>query len=234
MNPIEPSNPSEELSSVVVLSGKDLKELNRFNLGFPDDSKALIKRVILTPQVAVVWIHLGAISEATKPSSFYPALRQLARIIDEDCKQMSVVIPVVIALQVPTNVDVSKWAQIDTDTDLNAGEFVVRLPTESSSDSTIFQAVAADDPAMEAFIEELQCQHFEPYKLSEAIRPRNEDDYRDALLETETGHRSPLHDELLTSLIQPNWNNPKELNQRLIEYIESFSNPTTFNPSSNA
>lgn len=228
MNPTaSPDSPASAAS--VVLSGSDLPALTAAALGFrkPDSDFVTFRRVILTPQIAIVWVDLTKLPPETKPATIYPGLRQLAQTIDEDCKQMGLVVPMVLALQIPPTANAAQWAQLDTDTDLNAGEFAVRLPTAESENPAIVHPIAADDTTMESFLAELQCQHFEPASLSHAIRPRSEEDYRQALIQTESGHRSPMHDELLTRLVQPNWHAPEQLTAQLTEFIESFSAPTS-------
>ena len=212
----------------IELEGNELALLTPSALGFPTQAKIGIRKVFISTQSAVIWIKLEKQCNDLDPSDFYPAFRELALTIDEDCKQMGLVVPVVITLQLPLETDAFKWSQLDTDTDLNSGEFAVRLPTGA----TDFRVIAADDKQMEAFIATIQSQQFALGSLTDPIRPRNEDDYRDALLRADFSYRSPMHKELIAEYIQPNWKNPANLAKQLNDFVKSLGEATPTNQSS--
>ncbi len=226
---MQATKPTESITDAqsIVLEGKNLALLVPSNLGFPAHADVRIRKILVNTHSAVIWVKFGDSCCDVEPAEFYPGLRQLALTIDEDCKQMGLVVPVVITLQVPSGGRALDWSQLDTDTDLNSGEFAVRLP----QDTTDFRVISADDEQMEEFIATILSRQFAPGRLTQPIRPRNEEDYREVLLQTDFSYRSAMHKELITDYIQPNWKNPENLTTQLGEFVQNMGEISPTNQS---
>lgn len=189
------------------------QELDR-HLGFP--RKARLVRIILTPQVAGIWLDLRYLESTISAQDIYPAIRNIARRVDEDCKQMGLVVPVVVAIQPPALDEATSiaWRQMDADTDLNAGEFIVR----------VFDAASSGN--QNSFIAEFQqivSGELHPKDLIQPVRPRSDADYRAALLESSEESRPEMHTYLLRKCIEPNWNTPQKVAAFLGDLASSLS-----------
>jgi len=197
-------------------------ELDR-RLGFPREAKLV--RIVLTPQVAGIWLDLGQLALTISAQDIYPAIRNIARMVDEDCKQMGLVVPVVVAIQPPSldETALTKWKQMDADTDLNAGEFIVR----------VFNSVAnTNGNALKVEFQQIVSAEFYPKDLISPIRPRSEADYRAALLESSDESRPTMHTYLLRECIEPNWNTPEKVVPFLKELALSLSQAPNSSPES--
>jgi hypothetical protein len=190
----------------VTLSNKELADFRLSGrMGFPNE--ATLRSIVLTHQVAGIWLDLSRLPTTVTAQELYSSVRNIARMIDEDCKQMGLVVPVVVAIQPPNALDEEarkKWAQMDADTDLNAGEFLVRLlnpPTEGN---------AADDSLTVEFQQTILGE-FSPKELIDPVRPRADADYRIALRESSSQSRTKMHTYLLSECIEPNWDSPEKI-----------------------
>lgn len=179
--------------------------------------------MVLTPQVAGIWLDLSALASTVSAQDIYPAIRNIARMVDEDCKQMGLVVPVVVAIQPPALDDSAfiKWIQMDADTDLNAGEFIVRVFSSVSS---------ADDNALVAEFQQIVSAEFHPKDLIRPVRPRSDADYRAALLESSDESRPKMHTYLLRECIEPNWNTPEKVAPFLKDLALNLSQASNSSP----
>lgn len=205
--------PSSSVANVVSLNDADCGSFDLTALGFPSGAK--LRGLRLTSQVAAVWLDVTAIPPETKVNTLYPGIRRLARGVDEDTKQMGLVVPVVVVVQPSDSIDDKtrrEWLQADADTETNAGEFSLRMPFNSQ-----VQLVESKDENIEAFLNDTLLADFKPRGLSLAIEPRTEKDYREALRESSDESRTAMHTYLLRECLYPNWETPEKIGELLGE-----------------
>jgi len=189
-------------------------------LGFPSGVK--LRGLRLTPHVAVVWLDVTSVPADTKVSALYPGIRRLARGVDEDTKQMGLVVPVVVVVQPAATIDDKtrrEWLQADADTEANAGEFSLRMPFNSH-----IEVAESKDEDVEAFLTGTLISEFKPRGLDLAIEPRTEEDYRRALVESSDESRPAMHAYLLRDCLYPNWDAPEKVGEILSEMVNSLAN----------
>jgi len=204
---------------IVLLTDEHLAEFDLAPLGFALGAK--LRRIILSPHVAATWLDLTQLPGTTAATDLYPAIRRLARMIDEDAKQMGLVVPVVVVIQpAPTTNDdaLRAWRQLDADTDLNAGEFAVRLPF-----SSMLEVANAPDEKVEDFFNRVLLAEFTPHGLVEPVRPRTEQDYRRALLESSAESQTEMHRYLVRECLGPNWEEPQRIPGQLQEFAAALA-----------
>ena len=205
--------PPATVANVVSLNDTDCGAFDLTLLGFPQGAK--LRGLRLTSQVAAVWLDVTAIPPGSKVSALYPGIRRLARGLDEDTKQMGLVVPVVVVVQPSASIDDKtrrEWLQADADTETNAGEFSLRMPFNPQ-----VEVVESKDEDVEAFLKDMLLADFKPRGLSLAIEPRTEEDYRGALLESSDESRSAMHTYLLRDCLYPNWETPEKIGELLAE-----------------
>jgi hypothetical protein len=212
---------NESSIPTVSLANNELANFPLYRrLGFPRE--ATFKSIVLTPQVAGVWLDLSKVQATGSAKDIYPAVRNIARMIDEDCRQMGLVVPVVVAIQCPPALDPemrNKWKQMDADTDLNSGEFLVRLLSSPTDESR------ADD-ILSAEFRQTILGEFSPKDLINPVRPRSDTDYRKALRESSPQSRTEMHTYLLSKCIEPNWETPEKLGPMLKDLAANLAGPT--------
>jgi hypothetical protein len=208
------------MPTTVTLSNKELEDFRLSGrMGFPNE--ATLKSIVLTHQVAGIWLDLSRLPIAVTAQALYPAVRNIARMIDEDCKQMGLVVPVVVAIQPPNALDDEarkKWAQMDADTDLNAGEFLVRLLSSQTGGNAV-------DDSSNAEFQQTILGEFSPKDLIEPVRPRADADYRISLRESSSQSRTKMHTYLLRECIEPNWDSPEKIVPFLQDLAATLSRP---------
>lgn len=225
-------NPSAAVESAthVTLDAAALERFDLAPLGFPAGAK--LHQLVVTHLLAAVWLDLSTMKGQIASEGLYPAIRRLALRIDEDCKQMGVAVPVVVVPQLPDDTpedDRQKWRQIDADTDLNAGEFTVRLPTHTSPQTVTARKSSSENPPGEAkpverLMRELTTAEFNPLSLDIPIRPRGDSDYRQALRESSAESRPAEHTRLLQEILEPNWDTPDRLPNQLLDLVAAIAN----------
>jgi hypothetical protein len=207
-------SPPSEPPDRVELDASALEKFELTPLGFPADAKLL--QIVVTPLLAAVRLDLSSLAPHTSPADLHPAIRRLALRLDEDCKQMGLVVPVVVVPQLPDTTPEAlrkTWQQIDADTDLNAGEFAVRVPSEAK--------------LIDRLMEELTADRFNPPSLNIPIRPCGDDDYRQALRESAADLRSAEHTRLLQEILYPNWTTPDRIRSQLQELATAMATETS-------
>lgn len=219
MNPpdyVDPSSPPPSPTDRVTLDSATLKDFPLTQLGFP--ATVVLREIVVTPLLATVLLDLSTLPKEPTPADLYPAIRRLALRLDEDCKQMGLVVPVVVVPRLPddTTADLrGAWQQIDADTDLNTGEFAVRLPARPSAATS--EKAPTEQNLVEALMKNLSTDTFHPLSLVNPVRPRNDDDYREALYESSAESRSSEHTRLLLEILYPNWDTPDRARDQILE-----------------
>lgn len=222
-------NPSPPPTERVELDASALKDFALAPLGFSADAK--LRQIVITPLLAAVRLDLSSQAPDTSPEDLHPAMRRLALRLDEDCKQMGIVVPVVVVPQLPdgmTETLRTTWQQIDADTDLNAGEFAVRVPTfprpKPGSEKSAPEKPPGEEQLVDRLMEELTAARFHPPSLDIPIRPRGDADYRQALRDSSAESRPAEHTRLLQEILEPNWDTPDRLPNQLLDLVAAIAN----------